>query len=478
MKSMKGNDNDTRACETANKSPPSIAALLASQSLQAAFLPTKMSMPTIQSDVAYSGQTSGTIQAPKAFPAEAPPPYTECLHQDAYQLERPAFESNTRSDNYELELLRSSSSRATSSKSSHPALQLPIVIPQTTRSFRGPYYSPFVRAYAPDLVQHGISNSDFLSFIDGLNGSWVAHYAFEAVDLVGFAIGCTGPVEAMLLGAGIEVAAQLSSAATSYYRSKTYLKNVNTGMFHPLELHAEVCNTKEMLEKIEFPEGELKLEALDWDAQLDAALVDEKEKVAADAKDCSVLSDKDSCTRRMEALRGYVAPLDSDVPALVRPETILSKMSATRAQLMTKCQHKKDLRKRSKTTRKRAESIKGAEEAIANAVDDLRTMVMELDDLKFRKEHELADAAADEKKQQKISKEFEKMEKELRKNLEKTRKRLEEVVLKQYKEEKKLPEDREEKLTQKIRWVVITNWNEEEQKEEEEDDGMSDRELL
>ncbi|CAK1364966.1 hypothetical protein CB0940_08602 [Cercospora beticola] len=386
-----------------------------------------MSMHTVQPDFAYGGQTSGTIQAPKALPAEPPPPYTECLHQDAYQLERPAFESHIRSDNYELELLRSYSSRATSSKSSHPALQPPIVIPQTTRSFRGPYYSPFVRAYAPDLAQHGISRSDFVSFINGLNESWVAHYAFEAVDLVGFAIGCTGPVEAMLLGAGIEVAAQLSSAATSYYRSKTFLKNFNAELFHPLGLHAEVCNTKEMLEKIEFPEGELKLEALDWDAQLDAALVDEKDKTAADAKGFSVLSEKDSCTRRMEALKDYVATLDFDVPALVRPETILSKMSATRAQRMTKRQHKKDIRKRSKTARKRAESIKGAEDAIANAVNDLRTMVMELDDMKLRKEHELAEAAGDEKKQQKISKEFEKMEKESRKNLEKTRKRLEEV---------------------------------------------------
>ncbi|GIZ44711.1 hypothetical protein CKM354_000790200 [Cercospora kikuchii] len=437
-----------------------------------------MSMPNIQPHFAYSGQTSGTIQARTAFPAEPPPPYTECPSQHAYQQERTAFESLIRSDEYELELLRSCSSRGTSSKLSRPALQFPIVIPQTTRSFRGPYYSPFVRAYAPDLAQHGISHSDFLSFIDGLNESWVAHYAFEAVDMVGFAIGCTGPVEAMILGTGIEVAAQLSSAATSYYRSKTFLKNSNAELFHPLGLHAEVCSTKEMLEAIGFPEGELKLAALNWEAQLDAAAVCEKDKEATDEKSVSLLSDKNSCTRRMEALQGYVAPLDFDVPALVLPETILSKMSAARAQRMTKRQHKKDIRKRSSAAKKQEAKIREAKEAIDKAVEDLRTMVMHFDDMKLRKEHELAEAAGDERKEKKVQKDFEKTEKELRKNMERRRKRLEEVVLKQFKEEKKLPEDREEKLTQKIRWVVITNWDEEGKENGEEDDGMSDRELL
>ncbi|KAF2162471.1 hypothetical protein M409DRAFT_27096 [Zasmidium cellare ATCC 36951] len=36
-------------------------------------------------------------------------------------------------------------------------IPLPIVLPQTSKNFRGAFYSPFVRAYVPELEAHGLS---------------------------------------------------------------------------------------------------------------------------------------------------------------------------------------------------------------------------------------------------------------------------------------------------------------------------------
>ncbi|PWY95576.1 hypothetical protein BO94DRAFT_530304 [Aspergillus sclerotioniger CBS 115572] len=40
---------------------------------------------------------------------------------------------------------------------------------ETSKAFRGTFYSPFMRAYSSALAEAGITMKDFLPFIDGLN---------------------------------------------------------------------------------------------------------------------------------------------------------------------------------------------------------------------------------------------------------------------------------------------------------------------
>lgn len=86
---------------------------------------------------------------------------------------------------------------------------------------------PCVGAYAPQFAEYGISQTDFLTFIDGLNECWVACPAIEVVGLAGL-------VMQQFHGMPIvhQVAAGLRSAATTSIArsSKIYFKVINADL--------------------------------------------------------------------------------------------------------------------------------------------------------------------------------------------------------------------------------------------------------
>ncbi|KAI5370768.1 hypothetical protein Slin14017_G016470 [Septoria linicola] len=337
--------------------------------------------------------------------------------------------------------VRRSERLARAGENSSPRLFLPIVLPQTTRAFRGIFYSPFVRAYAPMLAEYGISRSDVLTFIDELNEHWVANPALDGVGLVGTIMGqFHGLPVVQLVGTGVEIGSGVSSAATSIARSKMYFKAINTKLFHLVGLHAQTCSTKEMLAKIGHSGEELKLAPVEMADQLGgSAIVDES------GHSSTLAVAEDSRMRRMKALEGYAAPLDFNVPETVAPRNLLKKMGHAHAEHMVKKQTKREVRKRAedaddrdkktikadKETRRALERVEEAEEKVIK--ERART------DQRFEK-------YSDKPKEQdrEIDKEQQKWDRELKKQSQKSAK----DVAK--------PKDREEEATQKIQWVVIT----------------------
>ena len=51
---------------------------------------------------------------------------------------------------------------------------------EISKTFRGPFFSPFCRAYSPSLHNINIDESEFLFFLDGLNEAFVAAPPFKS----------------------------------------------------------------------------------------------------------------------------------------------------------------------------------------------------------------------------------------------------------------------------------------------------------
>lgn len=104
---------------------------------------------------------------------------------------------------------------------SNDRIPLPIVLPQTSKNFRGAFFSPFVRAYVPELEAHDISQSDFLTFIDGLNEAFIANPVFQGFGIAGTIMQqFYGVHPVQWAGMGVSVVSGMASAATSYARTR------------------------------------------------------------------------------------------------------------------------------------------------------------------------------------------------------------------------------------------------------------------
>ncbi|KAL5341909.1 hypothetical protein BJX70DRAFT_386378 [Aspergillus crustosus] len=120
----------------------------------------------------------------------------------------------------------------------------PVVIPQVTKSFGSEIASPFLRSYSPSLQHLNLSRNEFLAFLDGLNEAFIANPVLQATSLAGSVIGMIHPVE--LVGMGIEVASEVGSGVTSYFRTKAYLEKANREVFYSRGLVAEIVDFDKM----------------------------------------------------------------------------------------------------------------------------------------------------------------------------------------------------------------------------------------
>ncbi|KAL3457702.1 hypothetical protein BJX64DRAFT_292938 [Aspergillus heterothallicus] len=122
----------------------------------------------------------------------------------------------------------------------------PIIIPQVARSSQSEIITPFLRAYSPTLESHNITQCEFLVFIDGLNGAWIAHPVLQAAGIAGSVMSMIHPVE--IAGMVIEGVAEAASEGSSYLRTRRYLNSANENMFRPRGLNVRVCKFDEMLD--------------------------------------------------------------------------------------------------------------------------------------------------------------------------------------------------------------------------------------
>lgn len=250
---------------------------------------------------------------------------------------------------------------------------------------------------------------------------------------------CHGLLSVQYAGMGLQFASDISSAAASYLRTKGYLKACNADLFHPSGLHAAVLTTKDMMAKIGHREQWLRLPPLetsqDLDESISSSMAGGEEGLGTALR--AVGSLEDPRMRRLNALHGYVAPLSFDVPAVTAPDNLINKMTAWQAQKTAEKHEKKDLKRREKAEAKswhpEEKATKGErrlEKKLASVEKSLEKHGGNPDDKKVRRA------------QEKYEREQRKFERKVGRKEQKSGK----------------DERREEKKANKIRWVVITQW--------------------
>nr|POE94376.1 hypothetical protein CFP56_16616 [Quercus suber] len=326
---------------------------------------------------------------------------------------------------------------------------------ETSKTFRGACFSPFVRAYAPGLASYGISEASFLTFVDGLNEAFVAHPIYQGLNIVGTIMSLIPVVKGMqLAGTGIALGAAGASYASSYLQTKAYLKAMNQTLFEPLRLHVEMLTTPEMMEKVVGGETRLELPPLEFLGEHEEA------EIAGQIVKMSV---NDPRIRRMKALENFVMPLDFDVPEVATPNSMLKRMGNSQAKRLAKKQEAKMLKKYHKGKKKFDEESAEAENRTKQGEDGVAKAEIEL-----AKEHKklesdltqdqvMGDERVKDRIVEKHDRQVEKMTKEIEKKRRENDKEVHKHKERAEKGRSKVAKD-EEKIANKIRWIVISTW--------------------
>jgi hypothetical protein len=248
-----------------------------------------------------------------------------------------------------------------------------------------------------------------------------------------------GLLSVQYAGVGLQFASDISSAAASYLRTKAYFEACNKDLFHPVGLHAAVLTTKDMMAKVGHGEQWLRLLPLETSEDLDELVSSPmagREGGMRTAQE-TANSSEDPRIRRLNALNGYVAPLDFDVPAVVAPDNLINKMAAWQAQKTAEKHEKKDLKRREKAEAK----SRHPKDTVTKGERRLERKIASVE--KSLEKHEgNPDAKKVRRAQERCEREQRKVERKIGRKEEKSGK----------------DERREEKKANKIRWIVITQW--------------------
>jgi hypothetical protein len=265
-----------------------------------------------------------------------------------------------------------------------------------------------------------------------------------------------GTAVVQFVGMGLQATSDLSSAATSYMRTKAYLGACNAAFFHPAGLHASVLSTKDMLARIGHPDVRLGLPPSETAGDLGLASSSVAMNPLGDGAEQGLITPVDvPRTRRLKALEGYIAPLDFDVPAVVPPEGLLAKMSAWQAHRVASKNEQKDAKKHANSQSR--QSCDG----------ELREKDGKKLDRKFAKLEKSLDKPDGKRKEKNVRRAQEKYDRTQRK----VERRAEKSVEKAEKGKGKV-DDKEERQANKIRWIVIDRWR------GDEEDAVSDASSL
>ncbi|KAL2829429.1 hypothetical protein BDW59DRAFT_159019 [Aspergillus cavernicola] len=214
----------------------------------------------------------------------------------------------------------------------------PIVIPQVKKCFSGGISSPFIRAYSPILQDSriNISRTEFLTFLDGLNEVFIANPVLQATGIAGTVMGMIHPVE--IVGMAIEVASEAGSEATSYFRTRAYLKKSNEKVFRPKGLGVKILGFEKMAEKIGVHSQRLRwrmergrqIIGCEDDGEVDLQYL---EPVVADVGGTGAGTEVPEGRPRLQllqALEEFVAPLEmGNLPVLSEQSNMLKRWNAS-----------------------------------------------------------------------------------------------------------------------------------------------------
>lgn len=273
-----------------------------------------------------------------------------------------------------------------------------------------------------------------------------------------------------LAGIGLQVASTAASGATSYIRTRQYVKAINESYFHPAGLHLHVFGTKKMTAKVNYPQEKLELPPLDYNTDLPPPTDGMDRRDSRQQTAAQVMEQNDPRLRRIKALEGYVLPIDLNVPSPATPDNLLKKMSAAKAAKLERKQNRKMQRKHAKLLRKkeRSEGKSSKREAKLERLES-RLEVTELE-LEKQKSGESVGAA---KSMSELERERAKLSRKVDKKNAKMEKRALKAETKQPKRERKVEkrqdklERKESKTANKIRWIVIVRRDQEEDSDQD-----------
>jgi hypothetical protein len=314
----------------------------------------------------------------------------------------------------------------------------------------------------PELAAHGIREADFVTFIDGLNEAFIAHPMFQGLGIVGGVMSIFyGIPPVQWAGPGLQVASGVVSAATSYLRTRAYIKAVNQDLFHPSGLHLNIMTTKNMMKKVGYPEDKLQLPPLEFNSDLDHNIRSDAESTA-EATGTGLPAHDDPRMRRVRALEGYVMPIDLDVPAAVAPDSLFRRMGAARAARQMRNQEREMTKQRTKGQTKDQKKSRAAAKKLRKGEERIEGMVRELASNKAAFEKRMTETQNNPKEQSKALRTFEKKENKLNSKLAKEMAKLDSKVDKRPEkaEAGRSKSDGEEaRIAHKVRWIVISSWN-------------------
>lgn len=280
--------------------------------------------------------------------------------------------------------------------------------------------APFLRAYAPALAPHAISQAAFLDFLDGLNEAFLPTPALQGTGMAGMAMGqCYGLEPVQLAGCIVEVASGVGSAAVSYWRTRAYVRAMNERLFHPTGLQVDVLSTAKMLRRVGMLEGEL--------PAMESRVEESGSMAAGTGEARSSRLAEDVARRRMQRLEGYCAPLEYDVPASVPPpDGWLRRMNHTQAARLTRKRNEKTRKKYDKADEEDGKERRYADRERRKVDKKVARIEGNMAEERAKLDHRLTSSKVlrDPKEVRKVEKEYEKEMLQLQREVEKGREEL------------------------------------------------------
>jgi hypothetical protein len=339
--------------------------------------------------------------------------------------------------------------------------------PEQTSILHIKNFSPFARAYSASLqkLPSPIPRDTFLSFIDGLNAAFLSAPVFQAATAIGGGLMGSQIPPAQLAGGVVQILSVIGSAGVSIVRVKRYLKKSTEEIFKPRGLCVRIMGTKKMMSAVGCEnmdaKGKLALPAPEVLGDLapppavrppyqdagDSDPGDRKEEVRVE----------DPRVRRLKALEGSIAPLEFEKePAPTRGP--MDKYGGAPLRWLNKKQDAKLLKAATKSAEHRRKHTDVVEEEFLNCEMEIRGIEERMTEIRVSAKQELEGETRQEGRDEveaRVASELAELE-ERRTELEMGRdERVREVYKKGDKKLNKLAK-KEEKIANRILWVVIT----------------------
>lgn len=333
---------------------------------------------------------------------------------------------------------------------------------ETSKSIRGAFFSPFMRAYSPVLAEAGISIEDFLSFIDKLNEVFIASPGLQMTGLIGGVMTMVPLHPVQLAGVGVQLASGVGSATISYTRTRLYLQTANEELFNSHGLHCTIMSTKKMTAKLGFGQEEFQQY---WSQASEPELnVNKNEDISTSAHEADTRYAEtftlDIRMYRLMALRGYAAPLQTEgLPERVVASSMVQRLNGKFAARQEARQMKKMGKDRHEGNKRKIKKLEEAEKEWQQEQKKVEKIEFQMSNLQVKRTKKLQKNIYDSKKSEEFEKEFKKETSKLQKDLDKAiherDKKARDKTEEGHKEWDKVIR-KERSTAQKVRWIVIS----------------------